>query len=314
MSREEREFGAEQATDALRRACPGIEVKDVRPLHQGYSGQHWVFGTDEGDLLLRTASPDGPEHLRHLLAATRRAAEAGVPTVRFRSFVPYDDATEGPLLVQEFGPGRSGTDAFPELTTEQRARVGAELGRLVALLHTERGTAYADVLGRDAYPTATDWALSELERCLPIVRDVEIEGSWDELAHRVRLRLEANEPGAPTLLHRDIYFDNVLVVERPEPTVAAILDFERARYGDQFEEFGKLDDVVFGFWPDTREAFLAAYTEVHPIGQGEQHRIHAYIGLYNIVMMAHFFTGTQRQFVPDYVARVATWLEHDRSR
>ncbi|MEV0809185.1 hypothetical protein [Micromonospora sp. NPDC050200] len=80
----EETVGTHVVRSALVEACPGMRVADIRRLDAGYTSRQWVADTDEGPLLVKTPIRDtDPEHLRRLVATTRRAAESGVPVVRF---------------------------------------------------------------------------------------------------------------------------------------------------------------------------------------------------------------------------------------
>lgn len=303
----------DQVLAAFARACPGTEVNGLRPMNQGYTGQHWVVDTDEGDLLVRIPMRvRDPEHQRHLLVATRKAAEAGVPVARLRAFVPHDHELGGPMVVQEFGPGKSASDLFPTLSPEQRSSVGGELGELVAAMHRCAGPGFSNLLGRDRFPSLLDYARARLHESVGYAREIRLDRSWDDVIRRVDQRLTAAGEAQPVLVHRDLYLDNVLLREDQDGRVrvAALLDFEGARWSDQYEEFGKLDETVFEWWPDTKEPFLDAYARVHPLGPEQHQRIHAHVGLYNVVMAAHF-QRWQPEIVPDYVHRIAQWCERD---
>lgn len=306
-------FEPDQIKDAFSRACPGTDVRGLARIEQGYTGQHWVLDTDEGDLLMRIPLRiRDPEHQRHLIAATRRAAEAGLPVTRFRAFVPHDEVLGGPVVVCEYAPGRSASDLFPTMTVAQRESVGAELGELVAKLHQCVGERFGDVMGRDTFCSFTAYARDRLAAALAETTEIDLGRSWDEVARRVDARLATYEETRPTLVHKDLYLDNVLLREEPtgDVRVAAILDFEGARFSDRLEDFGKLDDIVFGWWPETKEPFLRAYGAIHPLDAAEYARIHAQVGLYNVVMAAHF-QRWQQAHVPDYVRRINEWLVAD---
>lgn len=309
-------FTPEQVNAAFARACPGTRVHDLVRIEQGYTGQHWVLDTDEGKLLMRIPLRNrDPEHQRHLIVATRKAAEAGLPVSRFRAYVPYDEDINGPVVVCEFQPGRSASDLLPTMSPDQRAAVGAELGELVAKLHRCVNERFSDVMGRDVFPTFRAYARGRLDMALEYAVKIDLGHSWGDVIERIERRLAVYEPTEPTLVHKDLYFDNVLLQEEPtgEIRIAAILDFEAARFSDRFEEFGKLDDVVFDWWPDTKEPFLRAYTAVHPLDERDHARLHTQVGLYNVVIAGHF-QRWQPEIVPDYVRRINRWVEADVQR
>jgi hypothetical protein len=122
---------------ALVEACPGTRIAGIRQLDAGYTSRHRVADTDEGPLLVKTPVRDtDPEHLRRLIATTRRAGEGGVPVVRFRAFVPRSTALQRPMLVQEFQEGTPADEAwgrlFPALTPKWAPQYVRELEEWLA--------------------------------------------------------------------------------------------------------------------------------------------------------------------------------------
>ncbi|WP_163507029.1 phosphotransferase family protein [Fodinicola acaciae] len=297
------------ARQAVERACPGIEVRCVRPVAAGHSGDHWLVDTDDGRLLLKVPRRiTDPGHFRHLVAAANRAVEAGLPVPRFRSFVPFDEIVGGPVLVQEYVPGRMATEAWPHLTPAERHRVSAQIGELVARLHQTKGDALTDVLGDRPYPSIADYAEKILRQALAETTDVSLDvvGGWKSVETVVRSAVERIGVVEPTLVHLDLYLDNILLAE-DGAEVAAIIDFEHARFSDQYEEFGKITDLLFDWHPQTREPFLRAYADVHPLDDQAWQRIDAHVGLYN-VRMCGYFRRWQPNLVADYQKRIAEWM------
>lgn len=305
----DRAMSDSQARDVFERACPDVRVSRVRPVAPGHSGDHWLVDTDSGLLLLkvprRTTDPD---HFRNLVAASRRAAQAGVPVPQFRAFVPFDELAGAPVLVQEYVPGRMASEVWSDLDAADRGRVGGELGELVARMHGTKADALTDVAGADPYPTVADYAEELLGAALEETTDVSLDvpGGWESVAGAVRHSVGLIGAVQPTLVHLDLYLDNVLLAEE-SARVVAVIDFEHARFSDQYEEFGKITDLLFDWHPQTREPFLRAYTAVHPLEEGARRRIDAHVGLYN-VRMCGYFRRWQPSLVPDYQKRIAAWM------
>lgn len=299
---------------ALLAACPGIRVRGLERSAGGYSAEHWLADTDEGRLLVTLPRRGATaEDLRALVAATRLAAEAGVPVPRLRALVAHDARVGGPMLVLEYRAGQAATARWPALPSAGRYAVAHRFGQLVAALHDRTGTRHADVLGREPFADIADTArartraaLSALEGTVGIEPRV-LAATADRLL-RTFDRLAADDRAAgtpPSLLHRDLYLDNLVL---DGDRIVLLTDFEHARFGDPAEDFGKLDELVFGWYPETREPFLAGYRTVRPWDGAFERRVHAHIGLYNLTMCA-YFRRWQPDLVPGYLERIAAWLD-----
>jgi aminoglycoside phosphotransferase (APT) family kinase protein len=299
-------YSADAVRAAFDGACPGVRVRDVRPLDVGYSSKQWLFDTDEGPLMLKVPvrNPD-PHKLRNMIAATRVAAELGIPVSRYRAFLPHHDAVGAPVLVQEFLAGEQATRAWADLEPADRTAVAATLGDWVGLLHTRTGAALTDVLGDGRRESVEADVLAQLDKAAAQLAEVGDIGV--DLAE-VRRRIErgAAEFGEvePTLCHRDVYLDNLLLNGR---RAARLLDFEHARFADRYAEFGKIRELLFDHHPETERPFLDAYEDRHPIDDAGRHRLDVHIGLYNVVMCGYFSKWTP-DLVPVYVERIKGWL------
>lgn len=299
-----------QVVEAVEELCPGVAVAGARELGAGHSSEQWLLDTDQGELLLRSPVRDrAPAALMATVAATRLAGEGGLPVVEYVAVSEHCAALGGPAVVQEYVPGETGSAAWPAMSIPSRRAVAAELGDLVARLHTCSGESHGDVLGSTRFPSLWAYAGERVASAVTGLRSSGVDGQWEAAGERVTACFEAIGDASPRLVHRDLYLDNVVV---RDGRVAALLDFEHAGYSDQFEDFGKLDELVFGWWPETREPFLESYRAVHPLDDAAHRRIHAHVGLYNLVVGA-YFSRWQPDFVPGYADRVAKWLVRDAS-
>jgi aminoglycoside phosphotransferase (APT) family kinase protein len=246
-------------------------------------------------------NPD-PDKLRNMIAATRVGAELGIPVSRYRAFLPHHDAVAAPVLVQEFLPGDQAAQAWPDLDPAQRAHIAETLGRWVAALHTRRAAEFTDVLGNNRFDSVQAYVGEQLDEAVADIGDIGVD-----LA-AARLRIERGvaqfDIVEPTLCHRDCYLDNVLLTDG-EP--GRLLDFEHARFTDQFAEFGKIRELLFDWFPETERPFMAAYQETHTVDDAARHRIDVHIGLYNVVMCGYFSKWTPG-LVPVYAERITSWL------
>jgi len=293
---------------ALAEACPGLRIDDLRPLDAGHTSRQWVADTDEGRLLVKTPVRDAdPEHLRRLIATTRRAAEGGVPVVRFRAFVPHSTALGAPLLVQEFQDGEPADAAWAGMGPVERIAFAADLGRLVARVHRCTGPWFGDALGRVRHPGARAYLHALVDtRIGEAPEDLTVAGR-DGLAAALHRAVEAavadDEP--PALTHGDLWRQNLIL---RDGRIACLLDFEHGRYADRFLDFGKLDEHVFAGFPDGREAFLSAYDEAFPLPPGWPARV-SLGNAVHALSMAVYFRRWEPLFVPEYVAALDAWLD-----
>lgn len=296
----------ESVRAAFALACPGTRVRGVTAMDVGYTSKQWLFDTDEGPLMLKIpVRKTDPEHLRNLIAATRVAAELDLPVSRYRAFLPVAEPVDAPVVVQEFAAGRRASDHWKELAPDVRREAAATLGRWVGTLHTRRSTEFTDVLGNRGYPSVAEHVRQSLDEALATLRDAGIDVDLDTL--RQRLEQGAAEFGAvePTFCHHDFYLDNVLLDENGHPS--RLLDFEHARFSDQFAEFGKISELLFGWYPETEEPFRSGYQELHELDDAAHHRIDVHCGLYNVLMCAYFSEWTPN-LVPEYIDRINSWL------
>lgn len=291
-------------------ACPGVTVHTAERLDAGYTARHWLLHTADGPLLLKIPLRNtDPRHLQHLVKATATAERAGVPVPRYRALLEHSPLVERPVLIQQYLPGVSASTAWPELDRRQRHQVAAEFGRAVGLLHTLHGSAFADLNGERV---AASWADRVRDRTETAVRaltgQVELAAGWRRVEDAM-LRLAAQLPPGivPTFTHNDLYLDNIVVAGG---SLACVLDFEHSRYNDRYADFGKLDELVFGWFPETAEPFLEAYRDLHPPDADEDLRLRLSVGLHDLTSCAYFHRWTP-SLVPEYLRRIEAWLRDE---
>lgn len=288
----------------LSSVCPTTAVGAVGAGPSSYSNRLWLVETDEGPLLVRVPGRDtDPEYVRASLVAARLAAEAGVPAPRLRAFAARTSLGR-PLVVQEFQPGEKAT-ALLERDPRAVAAIAEAVGRWVGTLHHVRGAGFGSVLALDpdrrwdgeVRRRAADALAALPSDALPTTATA-IENAVEELVVAVRGGI------SPSLVHGDLYFDNVLVRDgRP----SALLDFEHAAFADRFADFGKINELLFEWWPASRAPFLAAYHDLHPAGPDDEVRTRLAVGLYELGQLA-YFSRWQADLVPVYRDRLAGWL------
>lgn len=299
-------FDIDSVRGALAEACPGIHVEEIRRLDAGYTSRQWVAETDEGLLLVKTPirNPD-PEHLRRLIATTRRAAEGGVPVVRYRALVPRSVALEAPLLVQEFQDGTPANEAWEEMGVPRRMAFVGDLGRLVGRLHSCTGPWFGDVLGTEKHPDVRTFLHAIVDALLARAPEDLTSAGRDGLSAVIHRAVDAVSPdAAPSLTHGDLWRQNVLL---RDGRIACLLDFEHGGYADRFLDFGKLDEHIFTDFPEGRAAFLDAYDEACPLPDDWESRVWLGRGIHSLTMCVYFLRWAP-EWGPKYARELEEWL------
>jgi aminoglycoside phosphotransferase (APT) family kinase protein len=299
-------IGTDVVHSALAEACPGIRVAGVRRLDAGYTSRQWVADTDEGRLLVKTPARDmDPEHLRRLIATNRRAAESGVPVVRFRAFVPRSTAFGAPLLVQEFQDGVPANEVWEAMDPSRRLRFAGELGQLVGRVHSCSGQWFGDVLGTEKYPDIRTFLHALVEsRLAEAPEDITSIGR-DGLSAELHRAIDAVSPdGVPSLTHGDLWRQNVVI---RQDRIACLLDFEHGRYADRFLDFGKLDEHIFNEFPEGRAVFIDAYNDVCALPEDWESRVRLGHAIHALSMSVYFLRWTPK-WAPQYVGELEDWL------
>jgi aminoglycoside phosphotransferase (APT) family kinase protein len=297
--------------DALAEACPGTRVAGLRPLEAGYTSRQWVAETDEGPLLVKTPVRDtDPEHIRRLIATTRRAADGGVPVVRFRAFVPRSTVLRRPVLVQEFQEGTPADEAWESMGPAERTRFAEDLGRVVGRIHSCSGPWFGDVLGTEKYPDGPSFLHALVDSRLAEAPEDLTSAGRDGVSAALHRAVDAGPAeGTPSLTHGDLWCQNLVL---REGRIACVLDFEHGRYADRFLDFGKLDEHVFDAFPEGRAGFLAAYDEECPLPAGWESRVRLGRAVHALSMSVYFLRWTPK-WAPQYVRELEEWLSGDLS-
>ena len=297
---------ADVVRSALVEACPGTRVRQIRQLDAGYTSSQWVAETDEGPLLVKSPKRDAdPEHLRRLIASTRRAAEGGVPVVRFRAFVPRSTALEKPLLVQEYQEGTPANDAWEAMDLAQRMTFAGDLGQIVGRIHSCSGPWFGEVLGTEKHPDIRTFLHALVDSQLAQAPEAFTSAGRDGVSTALHRAVETvPSDDAPSLTHGDLWRQNV-VLRRGR--IACLLDFEHGRYSDRFLDFGKLDEHIFDEFPEGRAVFLQAYDEVCPLPVGWESRVRLGHAIHALSMSVYFLKWTPK-WAPQYVREIEEWL------
>jgi aminoglycoside phosphotransferase (APT) family kinase protein len=278
--------------DALARRALGAGVVEHTELTDGFANAVWRLRLDDGREVVCKLSPppelDQLTYERNLLrmeaAAYELAAGVGVPVATLLCAGFDDPVLGGDYLMLGALDGVSWNAVRPDGEDGLRR----ELGRLLARLNTVTG----EVFG---YPhagiTGSTWRQAYLAMVDALLADtVRYPTPLPAPAARIRAVLAAAAPAldevtTPHLVHFDIWPGNVFLDLTGTPRIQAIIDHERAFWGDPLAEFAT--PTLFG---ELREddPLLAGYREVTPVELTPAARVrldlyHAYLYLVLLV-------------------------------
>jgi aminoglycoside phosphotransferase (APT) family kinase protein len=245
------------------------DVADCRSLAGGTFNTVYLVGLADGTRLVAKIPPApdtpalryeqgilGTEALYYQLAGQCR--DVTVPAV-----VAVDAAgADGGYLVMTYCPGKPWPDLAPPPGGAERDELRAEVGRQVARLHTVTGTGFGYPSGAVG-PPRESWRAAFLDMVDAVLADAgRFAVTLPRPAAGVRDWFTAraaalDEVTTPVLVHFDLWDGNILVEPGPAgPRVGALIDAERAFWGDPLAEF-----VSLALFADIEQdtAFLDGY-------------------------------------------------------
>jgi aminoglycoside phosphotransferase (APT) family kinase protein len=249
--------------ERLARAVLGTGPVAVERVPIGFGNENWRVTDPAGPVYVLKIGPiDSAAKWRSARVSYELAASVGVPVPRLVHFAEHEEHV---VRVFEWIDGRSPLD----LTThpERIATFFESLGTSVARLHSIELDAFSSRLDGSA-PSFRSWAdyvgyrLEQVRRrCSDsdAVDAATLDRACREIGHVAR---EVSDAARPTLCHRDLYADNLLVDD--DGALLAILDWDMAEAWDAAGEWCKLDWLLFPEFPDGEATFDAAYRAIHP--------------------------------------------------
>ncbi|MEU8105877.1 aminoglycoside phosphotransferase family protein [Nonomuraea muscovyensis] len=259
--------------DGLARRALGAGVRSSAELTDGFANAVWRLTLDDGrEVVLKLSPPPELEQLtyeRHLLRMEAQvcelAAAAGVPVAALLAAGFDDPVLGGDYLVLGALDGVSWNAVTTALTSGGEEALRRELGRHLARFNAVTGDVFgyphAGITGatwREAYLAMTGALLADVERYptpLPLPPA--------EIAARLAAAAPAlDEVTTPHLVHFDVWAGNVFLDLTGPPRIQAIIDHERAFWGDPLADF-----VTPTIFAELREddPLLAGYREVTPL-------------------------------------------------
>ncbi len=246
----------------------GTRVTNVRRIERGYGNENWRASTPDGDVVVKIGLVN--TDAAKWTAATRAqslAAEAGVPVPALLAFAPSCPALGGRVVqIIEFVDGVHPSDVLDAAAA--RTFFG-DFGAALARLHRVQLPAFSSRLDGSA-PEFSTW-IEYVEYRLPQIEqrgaDVFAPGEFAYIAGVVRETASAISPVvAPTLTHRDLFFDNLLA--RADGRLVAILDWDAAEAWDPAIDLVKPRFQMFSVVsPAAVDAFWASYLSLDLIDE-----------------------------------------------
>jgi len=246
------------AGDAL-----GEQHLRVERVPRGFGNENWrVTDATDRSYVLKVGPISSATKWAAARVSYELAASVGVPLPRLVHFAEDDNQV---VRIFEWIDGRSPLDI--EADPERVARLFTSLGAAIAKLHSLELDGFSSRLDGTA-PSFRSWAdyvddrLEQIRgRCTD--HGVPDARTLDRATAAIGALAGAVDGSArPTLCHRDLYADNLVVDD--DGALLAILDWDMAEVWDQAGEWFKLDWLLFPEFPNGEASFDAAYHAVHP--------------------------------------------------
>ena len=233
-------------------------VEQPERLTVGFGDESWLVQSSSGQQFIAKFAPLSLEEKRRSGArAATLAIDIGVPTPRP---VYLGHAGERLLRVFEWVDGLAARTVVKD--RQKSHALFFDLGQAVARLHELDPGPFSSRLDGSS-PTFARWADYIEHRLGQIGQRVEQHGglTLEEFtkvsAMASGLAREISAVARPTLCHRDLHIDNLLVDD--DGHLVAILDFDAAEVWDTAGEWFKLEWQLFPLARDGKHAFEDSY-------------------------------------------------------
>lgn len=248
-----------------------------------------VETADCGSVVLRT----GPVN-RHLLMPFEHdlmASEDEVYALCRARGIPVSEVlacdTSKTVVDRDFMIVRT-LDAYPVLRIEKTAsaedfaRICREIGEAARAFHAVEGPRFgriAEVRRGGGFDRWSACMLTEFERWESVAAPTRLFSSEEHRAARTVLTECApilDEITHPRLTHCDLWFGNILVTKEEHPRFAAIIDADRAMWGDVQIDFSSIP------WTKESPAFWEGYGSALPMDDHTKIRRHIYTMMWSL--------------------------------
>ncbi|SDJ76626.1 Ser/Thr protein kinase RdoA involved in Cpx stress response, MazF antagonist [Nonomuraea maritima] len=293
--------------DALARRALGTGVTAATELTDGLANAVWRLRLSDGrEVVLKLSPPPDLDQLsyeRDLLrteaAAIGLALEAGVPVAPLLRAGFDDPELGGDYLFLTALDGVSWNDTTPDDEGEVRRELGRLLARLNGVTGERFGYPYAGIVGatwREAFLAMVAALLGDTERWpTPLPRP-----AADLMAVFQAAAPVLDEVTTPRLVHFDAWKGNVFLDLSGPPRIQALIDHERAFWGDPLADL--VTPTIFGELAED-DPLLAGYREVTPLEltPAALVRLDLYRAYLYLILLVE---NGPRQYPPDEYARV----------
>lgn len=219
---------------------PGAEIREVRPRTGGEISSVVEVACADPDvrLIVKTYPADqGWKLLKERHVYGLLPDDVPTPGVLHASREPL-------ALVLTRLPGRPLSEVSASLPPDDLRVLYAQMGRILASIHTRRMDGFGYIVNRilDPVATNTEYMTSAFTRHLKDFRD---QGGTPDLADRIEKHAAAHADvwqacTTPVLCHNDFHEGNVLVEQTPEGWhVTGIIDMENAVAADPVLDLAK---------------------------------------------------------------------------
>jgi len=233
----------------------------VNRIPTGKFNDSFFVAGDGLDVVVRVAPPDGTGRIfyeRNMMAQEPEVhaivrERTRVPVARILAHDTTRRVLDRDFVVMERLPGRPLTHV--SLGAASLDRIFRRVGEWLAEVHGITAGAYGYLGAHRPMPPAATWAEAFRTMWSRLLDDIEACGGYRAPeARRMRDRLDRHlslfdRPVPASLLHMDVWHQNILVDERGE--ACGLLDWDRALWGDPEIEFAVLDYCgvsVPAFW------------------------------------------------------------------
>lgn len=302
------------------------QVAGCEPLSGGTFGAVFGVRTTDGERIVVKLAPssDRPvlEYERGILGTEawylRTARErTGVPVATVLAVSAQDGNRPGDHLVTSYCPGKPWNELQQEVGAGDRDHLRRELGGCVARMHALEGTEGFGYPALSVGPLRPSWRETFLAMVDSVLRDAaRFDVTLPRPAKEIRELITAecgslDEVRVPRLVHWDLWDGNILAERLPEggpgagrPRITALIDAERALWGDPVAEFvslGLFHDITRDepFWEGYRAAGGSVTFDAAARNRMALYRAHLYLIMW--------VEAVPRKFDAGHVA----WLERD---
>ena len=243
--------------DALPAAVP---VTALEPITQGWGNESWKVDCALGPLIAKVGLAwSDVAKWRASASALDLARGAGIPAPEMLAFVDSAQALDGRIFrVFRYIEGTTARVDAP-------AALFRELGATMRRLHSIEASSFTSRLGDDGFARWSEFLEHRWPAMIGRAERAGVDPTLIARSQEVATDLAAEVDGVvrPSLCHRDLYLDNVLVDE--QGALAALLDFDVAEVWDPLVEQFKLEWFVFEPNPAAREPFFDGYLASDPM-------------------------------------------------